>query len=110
MSFLVGRTLLHEFILRLSKSSTSLWDEKKLSINILCHKPSTLQVKCLAVTCVAFKTSVAALVLVSTQVHSPSGFGGLGVSMLASGTHVRGFESGMPPFGGEVKHVKDTFK
>ena len=37
-----------------------------------------------------------------------SGFGGLVVSMLASGTRVRGFEPGriilsMPSFGGEVK-------
>ena len=39
--------------LRLSKSSKSLGDEKKLSINILCPKPSTLVVKCLTVACVA---------------------------------------------------------
>jgi hypothetical protein len=38
-----------------------------------------------------------------------SGFGGLVVSMLASGTQDRGFESGqsMRSFGGEVKHVAD---
>jgi len=40
MSLLLGRTVPHEFILRLSKSSKSLGDEKKLSINILCPKPS----------------------------------------------------------------------
>jgi len=37
----------------------SLGDEKKLSINILCPKPVTLQVKCLTVTCVAVMSSVA---------------------------------------------------
>jgi hypothetical protein len=38
-----------------------------------------------------------------------SGFGGLVVSMLDSGTQDRGFEPGqsMPSFGGEVKHVPD---
>ena len=44
ISFLLGRTVPHEFILRLLKSSKSLGDEKKLSINILCPKPSNLQV------------------------------------------------------------------
>ena len=33
--------------------------KKKLSINILCPKPSTLQVKCLTVACVAVVLSVA---------------------------------------------------
>jgi hypothetical protein len=47
MSYLLGNVVPHEFILRLSKSSKSVGDEKKLSINILCPKPSTLQVKCL---------------------------------------------------------------
>ena len=46
VSSLLGRTIPHEFILRLSKSSKSLGDGKNLSINILCPKPSTLQVKC----------------------------------------------------------------
>jgi len=59
MSFLLGRTVLHECILRLSKSSKSLGDEKKLSINSVCPKPSTLQVKCLTVACVAVMSSVA---------------------------------------------------
>jgi len=59
MSFLLGRTVPHEFILCLSKSSKSLGDEKKLPINILCPKPSTLQVKCLTVACVAVILSVA---------------------------------------------------
>ena len=36
----------------------SLGDEKKLSINILCPKPQTLQVKCLTVACVAVMSSV----------------------------------------------------
>ena len=58
MSFLLGRTVLYEFILCLSKSSESLGDEKKLSINILCPKPSTLQVKCLTVAFVAVPLSV----------------------------------------------------
>ena len=58
MSFLLGHTVLHEFILCLFKSSKSLGDEKKLSINILCPKPSTLQVKCLTVVCVAVMSSV----------------------------------------------------
>ena len=53
MSLLLGRTVRHVFILCLSKSSESLGDEKKLSINILCPKPSTLQVKCLTVACAA---------------------------------------------------------
>jgi len=43
----------------LSKSSKSLGDEKKLPINILCPKPSTWQVKCLTVVCVALMSSVA---------------------------------------------------
>ena len=58
MSLLLGRTVPHEFTLRLSKSSESLGDEKKLSINILCPKPSTLLVKCLTVVCVAVMSSV----------------------------------------------------
>jgi len=37
----------------------SLGDEKKLSINILCPKPSTLLVKCLTDACVAVMSSVA---------------------------------------------------
>jgi hypothetical protein len=41
------------------KLSKSLGDEKKLSINILCPKPSTLQVKCLTVACAAVVLSVA---------------------------------------------------
>ena len=40
MSFLLGRTVPHECIFGLSKSSKSLGDEKKLSINSLCPKPS----------------------------------------------------------------------
>ena len=59
MSFLLGRTVPHECIFRLSKWSKSVGDEKKLSINILCPKPSTLQVKCLTVACVAVMSSVA---------------------------------------------------
>ena len=59
MSFLLGRTVLHECIFCLSKSSKSLGDEKKLSINILCPKPSILQVKCLTVVCVAVMSSLA---------------------------------------------------
>jgi hypothetical protein len=51
--FLGDRTVPHEFILCLSKSSKSLGDEKKLSINILCPKLSTLQVKYLTVVWVA---------------------------------------------------------
>ena len=43
----------------LSKSSKSLGDGKKLSINILCPKPSTVLVKCLTVACVAVMSSVA---------------------------------------------------
>ena len=57
MSFLLGHTDPHECILRLSKSSKSLGDEKKLSKNS-CPKPSTLQVKCLTVVCVAVMSSV----------------------------------------------------
>ena len=59
MSLLLGHTVPQEFILRLSKSSKSLGDEKKLSINILCPKPSTLLVKCLTVAYVAVMLSVA---------------------------------------------------
>jgi len=59
MSLLLGRTVPHEFILHLSESSKSLGDEKKLSINILCPKPSTLLVECLTVACVAVMSSVA---------------------------------------------------
>ena len=59
MSLLLGRTVPQEFILLLSKSSKSLGDEKKLSINILCPKPSTLLVKCLTVECVTVMSSVA---------------------------------------------------
>jgi|SRR5215510_712376 len=59
MSFLLGRTLPHEFILCPSKASKSLGDEKKLSINSLGPKPSTLWVKCLTVACVAVMSSVA---------------------------------------------------
>ena len=55
MSLLLGRTLPHEFIVHLSKSSKGLGDEKKLSINILCP----LLVKCLTVLCVAVMLSVA---------------------------------------------------
>jgi len=55
---LLGHTVPHEFILCLSKSSKSLGDEKKLSVNILCSKPSTLLVKCLTVVCVAVMSSV----------------------------------------------------
>jgi len=53
MSVLLGCAVPHEFILCLSKSSKSLGDEKKLSINILCPKPSTLQSECLTVAYVA---------------------------------------------------------
>ena len=59
MSFLLVYTVLHEFILCLSKSSKSLGNEKKLSIYILCPNSSTLQVKCLTVACVAIMSSVA---------------------------------------------------
>jgi hypothetical protein len=59
MSFLLGRTVPHEFILRLSKASDSLGNEKKLSMNILCPKTLNLQVKCLTVACVAVMSSVA---------------------------------------------------
>ena len=59
MSFLLGRNVPHEFILHLSKSSKSLGDEKKLSINILYPKPSSMQVKCLTFACVAVMLSVA---------------------------------------------------
>ena len=57
MSFLLGRTIPHEFILHLSKSSNSLGDGKKLSINIMCPKPSTLQVTRLTAACVAVMSS-----------------------------------------------------
>ena len=43
----------------LSKSSKSLGDEKKLAINSLCTKPSSLQVHCLTVVCVAVMSSMA---------------------------------------------------
>jgi hypothetical protein len=59
MSFLLGRNVPHECIFSLNKSSESLGDEKKLSINSLCPKPSTLPVKCLTVACVAVMSSVA---------------------------------------------------
>jgi hypothetical protein len=59
MSYLVGRTVPHEFILCFSKSSKSLGEEKKLSIHSLCPKPSTLQVKCLTAACVTVMSSVA---------------------------------------------------
>ena len=59
MSFLLGHTVPYECILCLSKSSKSLGDENKLSINSLCPKSSTLQVKCLTVACVAVMSSVA---------------------------------------------------
>jgi len=59
ISFLLRHTVPYEFILHLSKSSKSLGDEKKLSINILCPKPSTLVVKCLTVACVAVMSSMA---------------------------------------------------
>ena len=61
MSLLLGRTVRHEYvyILRLSKSRKSLGEEKKLSINIFCPKPSTLLVKCLTAACVAVMSSVA---------------------------------------------------
>ena len=59
MSVLLGCTVTHEIILRLSKPPKSLGDEKKLSINILCSKPSNQQVKCLTVVCVAIMLSVA---------------------------------------------------
>jgi hypothetical protein len=58
-SFLLGLTVLHECIFHFYKSSKSLGDEKKLSINSLCPKPSTLQVKCLTVACVVVISSVA---------------------------------------------------
>jgi len=59
MSFLLGHTVPRECIFHLSKSPKSLGDEKKLSINSLCPRPSTLQVKCLTVSCVAVMPSVA---------------------------------------------------
>ena len=59
MSFLSGRFVPHECILRLSESVKSLGDEKKLSINSLCLKTSTLLVKYLTFACVAVKSSVA---------------------------------------------------
>ena len=67
MSFLLDHTVPHEFILRFSKSSKSLGGEKKLSINILCPKPSTLQVKCGCMCCSRF---VSGRLRVGTQVHS----------------------------------------
>jgi len=58
MSFLLGHTVLHVLILCPSHQK-SLADEKKLSINIVCHKPSAQQVKCLTVVCVAVMSSLA---------------------------------------------------
>jgi len=58
MFFLLGHIVPHEFILCLSKSTKSLGDKKKLSINILCPKSSTLLVKCLTIACVAVMSSV----------------------------------------------------
>ena len=58
MSVLLGFTVPHELILRLSKSSKSPWDEKKLSVNILYSKTSNQQVKCLTVAFVALMSSV----------------------------------------------------
>ena len=69
MSFLLGHTIPHEFILHLSKSLNSLRDGKKLSINILCPKPPTLQVTCLTVACVAVMLS-SGRVWVCTQLYS----------------------------------------
>jgi len=69
MPFLLSRTVSHECILRLSKSSKSLGDENKLSINSLCPKPSTLQVKCLN-SCLSCCHVVSGRVWVFTQVHS----------------------------------------
>jgi hypothetical protein len=59
MSFLSGHTVPQEFIFCLSKSSQSLGGEKKLSINSLCPKPSTLRIKCLTAACVAVMSSEA---------------------------------------------------
>ena len=59
MYFLLGRTVPHECIFRLSKSSKTLGNENKLSINSLCPMSSTLQVKCLTVARVAVMSSVA---------------------------------------------------
>ena len=59
MTFLLGRTVPHEFILHLSKSSESLGEEKKLSTNILCLKPSNLLVKCQTAASVAVMSSLA---------------------------------------------------
>jgi len=53
MSFQLDHTVTREFILCLSKSLKSFGDEKKLYINVLCPSPTTLQVKCLTVACVA---------------------------------------------------------
>ena len=58
MSLLLGHADPHEFILCLSKLSKSLGDNKKLSIIILCPKPSTLPVQCLTIACVAVMSSV----------------------------------------------------
>jgi len=69
MSLLLGRTVPHEFILCLSKSSKSLGNEKKLSIDFLCPKPSTLLVKCLTLACVAVVSSVAECESVPKYTH-----------------------------------------
>jgi len=58
MSFLLGHTVLHVLILHPSHQK-SLGDEKKLSINIGCHKPSAQQVKFLTVVRVAIMSSLA---------------------------------------------------
>ena len=55
----VGPHCLTRFYLTSVQTIKSLGDEKKLSINILCPKPSTLLVKCLTVECVAVMSSVA---------------------------------------------------
>ena len=57
MPFLLGRTVLHEFVTSV-QFIKYVGDEKK-SINILCPKPSTRQVKCLTVVCVASMLSLA---------------------------------------------------
>ena len=58
MSFLLGHTVLHVLTLRPSHQK-SLSHEKKSSVNIVCHKPSAQQVKCLTVVCVAIMSSLA---------------------------------------------------
>jgi hypothetical protein len=54
------------FILRLFKASKILRNERKLSVNILCPKPSILEVTCLTVTCVVVMLSVAQCLYPST--------------------------------------------